>query len=201
MKLKTVIVSLVMMFSTVAMAAQVPAGVYNIDPMHSKVGFNVDHLVISSVDGRFETFEGKIEVNEKIEKSKVEVSINTDSISTAVAKRDEHLKSADFFDAAKFPKITFVSKKVTATKDGLQVVGKLTIKKVSKDVTLNVVYAGKVKDGYGQDKVAFKGQTEISRKDFGITYGTAVEAGPVIGDKVTISLVVQAVASAPAAKK
>ena len=201
MNFKRLVVLLAMTLSTSAMAKEnIPAGIYTIDSMHSKIGFEVPHLVISTVEGRFETFEGEIEVKEKIEKSKVKVNIDTASISTAVDKRDEHLKSADFFDAAKYPKISFESKTIVATKDGLKVTGKLKIKKETRDVTLDLVYAGKVKDGYGQEKIAFTGKTQINRKDFGITYGSVVEAGPVIGDKVTITLTVQAAEKAPVKK-
>jgi polyisoprenoid-binding protein YceI len=176
-----------------AMAQQkIPAGTYNIDSMHSKVGFEIPHLVISTVEGRFTTFDGQIKVEDKIEKSKVTVNIETASVDTGVAKRDDHLKSAEFFDATKFPKMSFVSKKVTASASGMKILGTLKIKGISKDVTLDATYLGTVKDGYGQEKVAFKAKTKINRKEFGLTWGQVVEAGPIVGDEAEITLNIQA---------
>lgn len=180
-----------------AMAADkiLPAGKFAIDGMHSKIGFEVPHLVISSVEGKFDKYEGNIVVDSKIEKSKVDITITTDSISTGVSKRDDHLKSPDFFDTKKFPKITFVSSKVSRSGDNLTIVGTLKIKDKSKEVTLNTKYLGEVKDGYGQDKIAFKATTQINRKEFGLTWSQAVEAGPVVGDDIEISLNIQAAKS------
>lgn len=197
MNIKTLKTALVISLTmpVLAMAKiQIAPGSYNVDPMHSKVGFEVPHLVISSVEGRFEKFEGKIIVDKNVEKSKVDVTIDTSSINTGVAKRDDHLKSADFFDVTKAnnSKMTFVSKKITEKDGALKISGTLTIKGNSKDVTLDASYLGQVKDGYGQDKIAFKAKTKINRKDFGLTWNSAVEAGPVVGDEVEISLNIQA---------
>lgn len=181
--------------TALAVDKTLPAGKFAIDGMHSKIGFEVPHLVISSVEGKFEKYEGTIVVDSKIEKSKVDITITTDSISTGVSKRDDHLKSADFFDAKKFPKITFVSSKVTRTGDNLAITGTLKIKEKSKEVNLDAKYLGEVKDGYGQDKIAFKATTKISRKEFGLTWNQAVEAGPVVGDEIEISLNIQAAKS------
>jgi polyisoprenoid-binding protein YceI len=170
----------------------IPAGKYNIDGMHSKVGFEVAHLVISSVEGKFDQFEGVIQVDSKIEKSKVELSADIASISTGVGKRDDHLKSPDFFDAKKYPKLSFTSTKVSLSEDNLIIVGNLKIKDKTKEVTINTKYLGEVKDGYGQNKIAFKGKTKISRKEFGLTWSQTVEAGPVVGDEVEILLNIQA---------
>ena len=181
----------------------IPEGKYNIDGMHSKVGFEVPHLVISSVEGKFNKFEGVILVDKNIEKSKVDLSIDSTSIDTGVSKRDDHLKSPDFFDAKKFPKLTFASSKITQKENDLTIVGTLKIKDKSKEVTIEAKYLGEVKDGYGQNKIAFKGKTKISRKEFGLTWNQAVEAGPIVGNKIEISLNIQAaqeVAKAPAKK-
>lgn len=190
----TALTALSLFMATTSMAAgkAMPEGKYAVDGMHSKIGFEVPHLVISSVEGHFDKYEGTILVDKKIEKSKVDLSVDIDSISTGVVKRDGHLKSPDFFDAAKFPKMTFTSSKITQTGDNLTVVGTLKIKDKAKEVTLDLKYLGQVKDGYGQDKVAFKGKTKINRKEFGLTWSQAVEAGPVVGDDVEISLNIQA---------
>lgn len=179
-------------------AKAIPEGKFAIDGMHSKIGFEIPHLVISTVEGKFNKYEGTFTVDKKIDKSKVEVSIDTDSIDTGIGQRDTHLKSPDFFDAAKYPKITFTSSKVSQKDDTLTVTGDLKIKDVSKKITFDLKYLGAVKDGYGQEKLAFKGETKISRKEFGLKWNQAVEAGPVVGDEVKILLTVQA--AAPKAK-
>lgn len=182
--------------------AKYAAGTYNVDPAHSKVGFEIPHLVISSVEGRFTAFEGTVDLNEKFEKSKAKVTIEAKSIDTGNSKRDDHLRSADFFDAAKNPKLTFESTAVTGTPDSFKLEGDLTIKGTKKKVIFDGKYLGTVKDGYGNEKGAFTATTKINRKDFGLTWSNMVEAGPVVGDEVTISLKLQAgKPSAPAAKK
>lgn len=194
MKLASLIAGL--LFAAQAFA-QVPAGKYDIDPMHSKVGFEIPHLVISSVEGKFNTFSGGMDLQDKFEKSKVEASIDVASIDTGVTDRDTHLKSPDFFDAAKFPKLSFKSTKIEGKPESFKLTGDLTIHGVTKKVTLDGKYLGTVKDAYGQQKVAFNATGKINRKDFGLTWGKAVEAGPVVGDEVTLSLKIQA---APAKK-
>lgn len=172
--------------------AQVPAGKYDIDGMHSKVGFEIPHLVISSVEGKFNTFSGTLDLQDKFEKSKTEVSVDVASIDTGVKDRDEHLKSPDFFDAAKYPKMTFKSTKVEGKPESFKVTGDLTIHGVTKKVTLEGKFLGTVKDAYGQQKVAFNASGKINRKDFGLNWGKMVEAGPVVGDEVTLSFKIQA---------
>jgi polyisoprenoid-binding protein YceI len=167
------------------------AGKYNIDGMHSKVGFEVTHLVISSVEGVFTKYEGAIQLDKDFSKSKVEVKIDADSISTQVGKRDEHLKSADFFDVAKYPKLTFESTEIKGSPEKFKLIGNLTIKDKTKKVTFDAKYLGLVKDGYGQQKAMFEAKTEISRKEFGLTWNDLVEAGPAVGDKVRINLKIQ----------
>lgn len=166
-------------------------GKYNVDGMHSKVGFEVAHLVISTVEGVFTKYEGVIQLDKEFKKSKVDVKIDADSINTQVAKRDEHLKSPDFFDAAKYPKLSFQSLEIKGSPDKFKLIGNLTIKDQTKKVTFDAKYLGEVKDGYGQLKAAFEASTEISRKEFGLTWNNAVEAGPVVGDKVKIILKIQ----------
>ena len=175
-------------------AKAIPEGKFAIDGMHSKIGFEVPHLVISTVEGKFNKYEGTFTVDKKIDKSKVEVSIDTDSIDTSIGQRDTHLKSPDFFDAAKYPKMTFTSSKVSQKDDTLTITGDLKIKDVSKKITFDLKYLGAVKDGYGAEKLAFKGKTKISRKEFGLKWNQAVEAGPVVGDEIEISLALEAAA-------
>lgn len=167
------------------------AGKYALDTAHSKVGFEIPHLVISTVEGRFAKYDGEIELAEKFTDSKVTASIDVSTIDTSNGDRDKHLKSADFFDVAKYPKMTFKSKKITGTAENFKVVGDLTIKDKTKEVTLDGKFLGVVKDGYGNEKAAFNATTKINRQEFGLKWSKAVEVGPVVGDEVTISLKVQ----------
>lgn len=170
----------------------IPAGTFNVDPAHSKVGFEIPHLVISTVEGQFAKFDGSITIDSKLEKSKAELNIDVASIDTANKDRDDHLRSPDFFDVAKTPKMSFVVKKVVGTADDLKLVGNLTIKGKTKEVTLDTKYLGDVNDAYGNQKIAFSAIGKINRKDFGLTWNSAVEAGPVVGDEVTMKIKIQA---------
>lgn len=191
--LKTVTSGLLLGLSLSAVAeAKYMAGTYDIDPMHSKAGFEVPHLVISSVEGKFKTFEGKIDLNKDFSKTTVEALLDAKSIDTGVEKRDEHLRSADFFNTAEFPQIKFKSTKIEGKPDKFKLIGDLTIRGITKRVVIDSKYLGAVVDGYGNHKVALEGKTVINRKDFGLGWNSVVEAGPVVGDKITIELKIQA---------
>lgn len=168
-------------------------GKYNVDGMHSKVGFEVAHLVISTVEGVFTKYEGVIQLDKDFKKSKVSMKIDADSINTQVTKRDEHLKSSDFFDVAKFPHLSFESVEVKGSPEKFKLIGNLKIKDKTKLVVFDSKFFGQVKDGYGQQKAMFEASTEISRKEFGLTWNDLVEAGPAVGDKVRINLKIQSV--------
>lgn len=170
---------------------KVQAGNYTIDPVHSKVGFEIPHLVISTVEGQFKQFSGEVTLAEKLADSKVTATVSINSIDTANSDRDAHLKSADFFDTTQFPDMKFVSRKLSGSYEQFKMIGDLTIKGVTKEVTFNGQFLGTVGDAYGNTKAAFKVQTEINRKDFGLTWNKLVEAGPAVGDKVTIKLNIQ----------
>ncbi|AJE03137.1 YceI family protein [Geobacter pickeringii] len=180
-----------------ALPAVAPAASWNIDPDHSNVGFKVRHLMVSNVRGNFEKHSGTVEIDEKdITKSKVEVTIDTSSINTNVQKRDEHLRSADFFDVAKYPTMTFVSKKVArAGKDRLKVTGDLTLHGVTRQVVLDVEGPSKEsKDPWGNIRRGATANTRINRKDFGLVWNKALESGGVVvGDEVTITLEIEMV--------
>ena len=189
--LKTVAV--VGLMSSISLAQTKPeTGKFAVDSMHSKVGFEVPHLVISSVEGTFKAFTGEVEIDSDFTKSKVSTDVEINSIDTGVGKRDDHLKSADFFDAKNHPKMTFKSTSITGTPDSFKLIGDLTIRGNKKSVTFDGKYLGAVTDGYGNRKVAFKASTKISRKEYGLKWSSTVEAGPVVGDEVTISLNIQA---------
>lgn len=202
MKLSIQSVSFIALMASSAAFASAPkieSGSYSVDPMHSKVGFEVGHLVIASVEGRFDQVGGTIEMGKKIEDTKINAKIDVKSVSTGNVDRDKHLLGPDFFDAQKFPEMTFVSKKVTGSPSALKVAGELTLHGVTKPVTLEGKYLGNVVDMYGNNKVAFVAKGKINRKDFGLTWTKAVEAGPVVGDEVSIDLKVEG--GKPGAKK
>jgi polyisoprenoid-binding protein YceI len=165
---------------------------WNIDPEHSSIMFKVSHLGLVDVKGIFRTYEGKVTLDEKdITKSAVTVKIEAASIDTGVAKRDEHLRTDDFFDAAKHPTITFVSKKVAPAGQGkLKVTGDLTMYGKTKEVVLDVTGPTKeLKDPWGNIRRGVSATTTVDRTDFGITYNKILDNGVmVIGNKVTISL-------------
>lgn len=174
-----------------AATAKPTNGTYTLDSDHTRVSFVIDHFVISEVHGRFNEVKGTYDLNNDISKSKIDVTIPVASIDTGVKKRDDHLRSDDFFDAKKYPNITFKSKKFTGTLDDFKVVGDLTIKGVTKEVTLNGQYKGMVKDPYGNERVGIKATGKINRKDFGMKYNDVIEAGPAVGDEVGIQIMTE----------
>ena len=165
---------------------------YVIDPIHSTVGFKVRHLMVSNVRGEFSGVAGTVAFDaEDSANSKVEAAIDATTIQTRDNQRDQHLKSADFLDVEKFPKITFISKKVVPIGDGeWRVVGDLTIHGVTKEVDLDVEGpTPEVKDPWGNIKIGATATTKVNRKDFELVWNVALEAGGVlVGDEVAIQL-------------
>jgi polyisoprenoid-binding protein YceI len=179
--------------SFAAPAAQA-ADTYTVDKAHSEVLFSVKHLM-SRVSGRFQDFDGKIVIDRaKPEASTAEFTIKTTSINTDQTRRDDHLRSPDFFDAAKNPEITFKSTKVTPkSKEAFEVAGELTMRGVTKPVVLAVGYLGELKDPMGNEKAGFEVTGTVNRKDFGIVWNRALDAGGfVLGDEVKITINLQA---------
>lgn len=163
-------------------------GTWVIDPTHTKVGFTARHLMVSKVRGTFDDLAGTVSVADDIAASQVEVVIKTASIDTGVADRDGHLRSADFFDAENHPDMTFRS---TAF-DGERLTGDLTIKGVSRPVTLEVEFNGVVQDPWGNTKAGFEASGELNRTDWGLTWNAALETGGVlVSEKITLVLDVE----------
>jgi polyisoprenoid-binding protein YceI len=164
-----------------------------LDPMHSEVQFKVKHLVISTVSGFFKTFEGELTTeNEDFTGAEIDFSLDVNSIDTTQVQRDEHLKSAEFFDAATYPKITFKSTSFTADGDDYKLVGNLTIKDVTKPVTLAVEYGGSAGDFYGNTKAGFEVTGKINRKEFGLVWDGVTEAGSVVvGEDIKLIMNIQ----------
>lgn len=176
-------------------SGKVVADEYMIDPVHSSVEFSVRHMVIANVKGDFTDFAGTIIYNDSdITMSSVEVGIKTSSINTNNAGRDEHLRSADFFYAEKFPEITFESSKVEKGDDGHILHGILTMNGVSKDISIPFEFLGRVKGPDGKERLGFAGHTKLNRKDYGITWNKTLDAGGLaVGDEVKIELNIEAI--------
>jgi polyisoprenoid-binding protein YceI len=162
-----------------------------IDPSHSEVTFSVRHLMISNVRGRFENFSGTVDFNEQEPaKSMVDVQIEAASINTRDAQRDAHLKSADFLNAEEYPYLTFQSKRVELVNENhARLVGDLTIRDVTKEVVLDVEYAGQSKTPWGSTSAGFSASTKINRKDWGLVWNVSLETGGVlVGDDININI-------------
>jgi polyisoprenoid-binding protein YceI len=194
MKRFAIILSLLFALLVPALASAA-VSTWAIDADHSSVQFKVKHLMVSNVKGNFNKFSGAVTIDDAdITKSKVDVTIDAASIDTANAKRDEHLRSPDFFDVAKYPTLKFVSTKVAKAGEGrLKVTGNLTIHGVTKEVVLDVEGPSPaVKDPWGNTKSGASATTKINRKDFGLTWNKALETGGmVVGEEVLITLEVE----------
>jgi polyisoprenoid-binding protein YceI len=167
-----------------------------IDPAHSEIGFKVKHLVISTVSGKFTSFEGKVEADkDDFTDARISFSADINSIHTGNDQRDGHLKSADFFDAASHPKLTFMSTAVQKKSDtDYKVTGDLTIRGTTKPVELNVEFGGTQKDFSGNTVAGFEITGKINRKEFGLHWNGITEAGSiVVSDEVRLILAVEAV--------
>lgn len=160
-----------------------------VDPTHSEVQFKIKHLVISTVTGAFNNFSGEVEASEEtFEDANIQFSLDVNSIDTNQTMRDDHLKSAEFFDAAQFPSITFKSSSFKKLKgDDYQLNGQLTIRDITKDVVLNAEFGGSAKDFYGNTKSGFEVTGKINRKEFGLTYNAVTETGGIaLGDDIKL---------------
>ena len=163
-------------------------GTWVIDPTHSEVGFVARHLMVTKVRGSFADVTGTVQVADEVAQSVADVTIQTASVTTGTADRDGHLRSADFFDVENFPQITFVS----TSFDGDTLTGDLTIKDVTKPVTLDVEFNGVATDPWGNDKAAFEATGELNRTDWGLTWNANLEKGGVlVSEKIKLVLDVQ----------
>ena len=180
---------------TAATAPEVATTTWNIDAVHSSAQFKVKHLMISNVKGEFASITGSLQLdNADLTNSRIEATIDAATINTRDEKRDAHLRSADFFDVEKFPTLSFKSGRVSKKADGeLVVAGDLTIHGVTKPVTFEVEGpSAPTKDPWGGTRMGLTATTRINRKDFGLTWNTALEAGGVVvGEEVTITLEVE----------
>jgi polyisoprenoid-binding protein YceI len=174
--------------------AKAGAGTFTLDAAHSHVGFAVRHMMISNVRGEFTKLEGTVNYDpSRPEATAVSVTIDAASVSTREERRDQHLKSPDFFDVEAYPHLTFVSKSAKAGPNGLELLGSLTIHGTTRDVTLAVSdVTPEHNDPYGNRRIGASARTKIRRSDFGMRWNAALEAGGVlVGDEVSIELEVE----------
>jgi polyisoprenoid-binding protein YceI len=171
-------------------AAVTSTTTWAIDPTHTSVEFAIKHLMISTVKGRFADVSGTVELDEQdLGTARVTATIGIGSIDTRQDQRDEHLRSADFFDAERFPTMTFASTRIVRGGDGLRIDGDLTIRGVTRPVTLRATDEGRVRDPWGGERLGFSATTTINRRDFGLTWNQALETGGfVVGDEVKIAI-------------
>ena len=169
---------------------------WQIDASHSHVGFSVKHMMIATVRGEFKSYTGTLELDTNdVTQSVITGEIDVASIDTREEKRDEHLRSADFFDAATYPKMTFASRRIERLEGNeYRIVGDLTIRGITREVVLDAEYAGIHKDPWGNTRTGFSLSGQIDRKDFGLSWNAALETGGVlVGEKIKLTLDIEAV--------
>jgi polyisoprenoid-binding protein YceI len=172
---------------------ELPAGTWNVDASHSELGFVARHLMVTKVRGQFKEFEGTVKVGDDLASSQVTAVVQLASVDTGSADRDNHLRSADFFDVENNPTMSFTS---TDVSEGA-LTGDLTIKGVTRSVTFELDFNGLATDPWGNTKAGFEASTEINRKDFGLEWNVALEGGGVlVSEKIKINLDIQLVKAA-----
>jgi polyisoprenoid-binding protein YceI len=184
----------------------IPAGLtgtWAIDPAHSRIGFAVRHVLINDVHGNFNEFEGTINANGKdISKSSVEFKARIASIDTNVPQRDTHLKSADFFDADKYPEMTFKSTRIERSGDGFRAIGPLTMHGTSKTVTIPFRLRGPVVDGFGYTRIGVAADLQLNRQDYGVKWNQVLDNGGLAVDNIVrVNLALEAVKAGSGPKK
>mgnify|MGYP003454944834 FL=1 len=165
---------------------------WNVDAAHSSIGFSVKHMMVSKVRGSFGDFGAEVEANETdLTAANIAFTIKVASINTGNEDRDNHLRSADFFDVEQYPEIKFVANNITKKDDEYEIAGDITIKDVTKPIVFEAEYGGKGTNPWGQEVVAFSAETKLNREDFGLTWNQALETGGVLVGKdikITIDL-------------
>jgi polyisoprenoid-binding protein YceI len=172
---------------------ELTAGTWKLDPAHSELTFSVRHLAISKVRGSFEKFDVTIVTAEDPTKSTVEATVDVASVTTNNEQRDGHLQSGDFFLTEEYPTMTFTSTSVAATGADFTIVGDLTLRGVTKTITLTGEFGGVATDGSGQTKAGASASTKINRKEFGVEWNSPVDGGLMLGDEISINVELQVV--------
>jgi polyisoprenoid-binding protein YceI len=172
------------------------ADTYTIDPVHSSVAFSVRHMGVSNVKGHFDEFAGSLVLDKGIIQEAA-ATIQVKSINTGIEKRDNHLRSADFFEAAKYPEITFKTRRVEKSGDQSILVGDFTMRGVTKELRLPVTVSGPVKDPQGNTRIGLEARTTVNRKDYGMKFNAVMETGSLmVSDEVTLEINAEAVKGA-----
>jgi polyisoprenoid-binding protein YceI len=168
---------------------------WKLDPTHTTVEFSAKHLMITTVKGRITDVDGSITIDEKNpSNSSVSVTLKAASLDTRTDQRDQHLRSGDFLDVEKYPEIRFQSTRIEGDKDSFKLTGDLTIRDVTRPITLDVEFEGQTKDPWGGERVGFSANGKIDRRDFGLTWNQVLEAGGLtVGNDVKISIEAQAI--------
>lgn len=167
---------------------------WTIDPTHSEVGFKVKHMMFTNVKGLFNDYSADIDFNDDLKEANLQFEAKINSLFTNNADRDNHLKSADFFDAEQYPSLKFKSTNIQGNGSEYEITGDLTIKGITKPVTLNAEFSGLMTDPWGNTKVGLNLDGKINRKDFGLTYNAALETGGVlVGEDVKLNAEIQLV--------
>jgi polyisoprenoid-binding protein YceI len=168
---------------------------YDLDNSHTRFGFAVKHMMITTVKGNFKDFTGSIEFDEQdVTNTKVSITIMTQSINTDNERRDNHLRSDDFFDAEKYPEITFVSKKIEKEAEGFSVIGDLTMRDVTKEVRIPFTVAGPIDGRGGSKRIGIEGSFTLNRQNYGVRYSRLMDnGGLVVSDEVKVEINIQAI--------
>ncbi len=179
--------------------AQAEPARWNVDPEHSTIEFRVVHMLVSKTTGHFTEYQGFIDMDAEAGTVKaIEAAIKTASVNTNHAKRDAHLRNADFFDVEKYPTMTYRMKQYQKTADGYQAVGELTLRGVTKDITLTGNFNGVAKDPWGNLRAGFNAEGKLNRKDFGMVWSKTLDGGGlVVGDEVLIKLDIECIKAKP----
>jgi polyisoprenoid-binding protein YceI len=183
------------MSATTSTATVIPAGTWSVDPAHSKVGFGVKHMGIATVRGEFTDFEGTLEIGEDLSSARAFGTVKVQSVNTSEPQRDDHLRSADFFDAAQYPEIRFESDKIEALDDEeFRITGQLTIHGVTNEVVLHAEVQGTDIDPWGNERVGLEVTGQLSRGDYGMQFNQMLGSGNMlVADKVKLALDISAV--------
>ena len=172
------------------------ADTYTVDPAHSSVGFSIRHMGVSNVKGHFDQFAGSL-VLDKSSIQEATATVQVKSINTGIEKRDNHLRTADFFEADKYPEITFKSKRVEKSGEQTVLIGDFTMRGVTKELRLPVTVSGPIKDPQGKMRIGLEARATVNRKDYGMKFNAVMETGSLmVGDEVTIDINAEAVKSA-----
>ena len=167
---------------------------YKIDPLHTRVGFSVRHLGINDVNGFFDEFEGSLVLDASNRLKEASATIQVKSVDTRVQPRDNHLRTADFFDATNYPTITFHTKRIETTGDEVVMIADFTMRGVTKELQLPVTLSKPIKDPWGNMRIGLEAKAKLNRKDYGINYNQVLESGiAAVGEEVTIEITAEAV--------